>query len=135
MAASLQFELVSPEKLLIAKAVAMVTVPGGEGDYGVLVGHAPLITTLRPGVIEVFGDSETTVTDRIFVAGGFAEVTTERVAVLAEVAIPVSELDRAGAEQEAKQLADQLAAANENDRAGIELRLAIAQAKVAAAGG
>ena len=135
MAGSLQFELVSPEKLLIAKPVAMVTVPGGEGDYGVLAGHAPVITTLRPGVIEVFGESETVVTDRIFVAGGFAEVTGERVAVLAEVAIPVAELNRTEAEQDAKTLTDQLTAANENDRALLESQLAVAQAKLTALGG
>ena len=52
--ASLHFELVSPKKLVLGKDAVMVTVPGGEGDYGVLAGHAPMITTVRPGVIEVF---------------------------------------------------------------------------------
>ena len=73
MAETLQFELVSPEKLLFSKPVAMVTVPGGEGEYGVLPGHAPMITTVKPGVIEVFAE-EVAVGERIFVAGGFAEI-------------------------------------------------------------
>ena len=67
------FELVSPEKLLFSEDVEMVVVPGAEGDFGVLVGHAPLISALRPGVIGTYTGS--TVDKRIFVAGGFAEVT------------------------------------------------------------
>ena len=78
-----------------SKQVTLVTVPGGEGDYGVLAGHAPLITTVRPGVIEAFTDENSAASDRIFVAGGFAEVTNERCTVLAEEATPVSELNRA----------------------------------------
>ena len=130
---SLQFELVSPEKLLVSKPVAMVTVPGGEGDYGVLAGHAPLITTLSPGVIDIYADSENTVTERIFVAGGFAETNATRCTVLAEEATPVAQLDRAKLEAEAQKLAEQAASAAEGDRDAVEAQLAIVQAKLAAA--
>ena len=73
------FELVSPERLVVSMPVDMVVVPGGEGDFGVLPGHAPLIASVRPGVIEIYDGRE--VSDRIFVAGGFAEVTRERCTV------------------------------------------------------
>jgi len=96
MADPISFELVSPEKLLLSEDVEMVVVPGAEGDFGVLIGHAPLISALRPGVINTYAG--TNVEKRIFVAGGFAEVTGERCTVLAEEAIPVEELDRAGAD-------------------------------------
>ncbi|HEU0117630.1 MAG TPA: ATP synthase F1 subunit epsilon [Alphaproteobacteria bacterium] len=133
MSGQFQFELVSPEKLIASKAVAMVTVPGGEGDYGVLPGHAPLITTVRPGVIEVFEQSESTATDRIFVAGGFAEVTTERCTVLAEEAIPVAQLDRAKIELESKSLHDEMALAKTDaEKASFESQLAIVKAKLQA---
>ena len=67
------FDLVSPEKLLLSEDVEMVVVPGAEGDFGVLIGHAPLISSLRPGVINTYTGKK--VEKRIFVAGGFAEVT------------------------------------------------------------
>ena len=131
MAASFQFELVSPEKLILSKPVAMVTVPGGEGDYGVLAGHAPLITTVRAGVIDVYGQSEDAVTERVFVAGGFAEVTSDRCTVLAEEAVPVAELDRAELEEQAKNLAEDLGLAkNDAERAACEVQLATVRAKL-----
>ena len=76
------FDLVSPEKLLLSEDVEMVVVPGAEGDFGVLIGHAPLISALRPGVIDTY--IGTKVDKRIFVAGGFAEVTGKRCTILAE---------------------------------------------------
>ena len=128
----LHFELVSPEKLVLGKDAALVTVPGGEGDYGVLVGHAPMITTVRPGVIEVFEQQNSAASDRIFVAGGFAEVTPERCTVLAEEAIPVAELDRAQLEQQAKDLAEDIGMAKTDaERVSAEAQLAIVKAKLA----
>ena len=92
MADKVEFELVSPEKVLVSRGVDMVVVPGEEGDFGVLPGHALFLSGVRTGVIEVYdGD---TVSDRIFVAGGFAEVTGERCTVLAEEAINLAEVDR-----------------------------------------
>ena len=96
MADQVQFELVSPERLLVSRPVEMVVVPGVEGDFGVLPGHAPLISEVRPGVIAVFEGGK--VEERIFVAGGFAEVTAERCTVLAEQALPIAEIDRGAVE-------------------------------------
>ena len=76
MADKVAFELVSPERLLLSRAVEMVVVPGSEGYFGVLPGHAPLVSTLNPGVIDVYENGA--IDERIFVAGGFAEVTPER---------------------------------------------------------
>ena len=121
-----QFELVSPEKLLLSDDVEMVVVPGVEGDFGVLPGHAPMISTVRPGVIHVFESGS--VKSRIFVAGGFAEVTAERCTVLAEEAVPLDEIDRAGVE---KDLQD----ANEDirDAGGDAAQLGLAEARAATA--
>ncbi|MGE3623398.1 MAG: F0F1 ATP synthase subunit epsilon [Bdellovibrionales bacterium] len=133
MADQFLFELVSPERLLASKQAVLVTVPGGEGDYGVLAGHAPLITTVRPGVIEVFAEENAAAVDRIFVAGGFAEVTNERCTVLAEQAVPVAELDRARLEEEAKNLTEDFGLAkSDSERAGVESRLTIVRAKLQA---
>ncbi len=103
MADKLQFELVSPEKLLLSEAVDMVVVPGSEGNFGVLPGHSLLISTVRPGVIDVYSDEQTRISERIFVSGGFAEVTPERCTVLADEATPVAQLSRTDAEQRVKE--------------------------------
>ena len=85
-------EIVSPEKLLLSRAVDMVVIPAAEGDMGVLGGHSSMIVTLRGGTIALYdGD---TVTDRLFVAGGFAEVTAERCTVLATEVLPVAEVSK-----------------------------------------
>src|SRR5882724_12073876 len=84
--AKLSFRLVMPERELLNTEADMVVVPGSEGDFGVLHGHAPLISTVRPGVLEVFQGAKAE--QRFLVAGGFAEVTPERCTVLAEEAVP-----------------------------------------------
>ena len=90
-------DLVSPEKLVLSEAVEMVVVPGAEGDFAVLAGHTPITSTLRPGVITIYeGDNEK---DRIFVNGGFVEVSNDKLTVLAEEAIHVADLNRADLEQ------------------------------------
>lgn len=86
------FELVSPERLLISQQVDMVVVPGSEGLFAVLIGHTPLISTLKPGVIEVYDGGR--IIERIFVAGGFAEATPSGCTVLAEQAMKVTEIER-----------------------------------------
>jgi F-type H+-transporting ATPase subunit epsilon len=131
MADQIQFELVSPERLLVSQPVEMVVVPGVEGDFGVLPGHAPLVSTVRPGVIAVFEGNK--VAQRIFVAGGFAEVTGERCTVLAEEAIPVAEIDRAAVEGEIRTARDDLTdAKDEAERAQCESRIVSGEAKLAA---
>src|SRR5712671_7452408 len=93
-----QFELVTPERLLLSEMVEMVVVPGTEGNFGVLPGHAPLISSIRPGTIDVYEGQ--TVTRRIFVVSGIAEVTPERCTVLADEALPPDALDRAALDLE-----------------------------------
>ena len=102
MAGKLQFELVSPERLLLSQEVGMVVVPGSEGNFGVLPGHALFISSVRPGVIDVYEDGMPNVSERIFVSGGFAEVTPERCTVLADEAVPIESLDRAAIEARVK---------------------------------
>ena len=97
MADTVEFELVSPQRLLKSEPVEMVVVPGAEGDFGVLPGHSLLIATVRPGVIDIHRDGA--VAEKIFVAGGFAEVSPERCTVLAEEAVPVGDIDRAEAKK------------------------------------
>jgi F-type H+-transporting ATPase subunit epsilon len=131
MADQIQFELVSPERLLLSEPVEMVVVPGVEGDFGVLPGHAPLVSTVRPGVIAVFEGGK--VVQRIFVARGFAEVTGERCTVLAEQATPVADIDRAAAEREIREARDDLGEAKDDvERARLEFRIVAAEAKLAA---
>ncbi len=89
MAALLQFELVSPEKKLASQQVAMVVVPGTEGDFGVLAGHAPMMSTIRPGVIEIYASEGTTPSARYQIEGGFAEVTPNGLTILAEQAVAI----------------------------------------------
>jgi F-type H+-transporting ATPase subunit epsilon len=90
-------EIVSPEKLLLSRPVDMVVIPAAEGEMGVLVNHAPMIVLLRGGIVRLYqGDA---VTDRLFVSGGFAEVTPERVTVLADEVFALTELSRAEAER------------------------------------
>ncbi|HEX3860937.1 MAG TPA: ATP synthase F1 subunit epsilon [Stellaceae bacterium] len=98
MADRVQFELVTPERLLISTEVEMVVVPGTEGNFGVLPGHAPLISTIRPGTIDIYENRA--ITERIFVVGGIAEVTPERCTVLADEAMAPNTLDRVALENE-----------------------------------
>ncbi|TMK14776.1 MAG: F0F1 ATP synthase subunit epsilon [Alphaproteobacteria bacterium] len=88
--ATFHFDLVSPEKVLFSGEVSQVDVPGSEGDFGVLAGHAPLVTTLRPGVLAIYSEREA---QRIVVDGGFAEVGPAGLTVLANLAVPVDEFD------------------------------------------
>ncbi|USG61686.1 F0F1 ATP synthase subunit epsilon [Sneathiella marina] len=90
-------DLVSPEKLLLSADFEMVVVPGAEGDFAVLAGHSPVTSSLRPGVISIYeNDVEK---DRIFVNGGFVEVSNDKLTVLAEEAIYIADLNRADLEQ------------------------------------
>jgi len=131
MADKVEFELVSPSKLVVSKPVEMVVVPGGDGDLGVLPGHAPMIATVRPGTIAIFAGGQ--VSERIFVAGGFVEITPDRVAVLAELAEPVSGIDRAASEQSVKDAREDMAMARgEFDKARAEEALAVAEARLSA---
>ena len=104
----IEVEIVSPEKLLLSKMVDMAVVPSVEGDLAAMEEHAPMIVLLRGGLVTLYeGDRET---DRLYVAGGFAEITGDRCTVLADEAIPPGEIDRADADrrlQEAQTAYDQ----------------------------
>ncbi len=118
-------EIVSPEKLLLSRPVDMVVIPASEGDMGVLEGHAPVIVMLRGGLISLYeGDR---VTDTLFVAGGFAEVTPERCTVLANEVSPVAELDKAVGERRLAEAEATLAGLDPADIVAEELALERAQ--------
>jgi len=128
---AVQFELVSPEKLLLSEEVEMVVIPGAEGDFGVLPGHSPVISTVRPGVIHIFEGGS--VKTRIFVAGGFAEVTAKRCTVLAEEAVSLDDIDRDQVEQALKDAMEDITDAGDNvsERALAAQRADSARAKLA----
>ncbi len=131
-----EFELVSPQKLVKSEPVEMVVVPGAEGDFGVLPGHSPLIATVRPGVIDIHEGGQ--VKESIFVAGGFAEVSPDRCTVLAEEAVPVTDIDKDAAEKRLEDAKAALAKAEEDPDGGTgaktaaEKELKTAEAMVAA---
>jgi F-type H+-transporting ATPase subunit epsilon len=108
MAEKISFDLVSPERLLLSDTADMVTVPGTEGYMGVMAGHAPVITTLRPGMIDILKDGADS---RFFVRGGFAEISAEKITVLAEDAVPMAELDLAVLDQRIRDAEEDLIAA------------------------
>ena len=111
--ATFHFDLVSPEKLLFSGDVDQVDVPGSEGDFGVLAGHAPLIATLRPGVLIIYaGGGEL----RVVVNGGFAEVSPAGLTVLADFAVPVEEFSKDWLSAEIKDAEDEVAAATDGAR-------------------
>jgi F-type H+-transporting ATPase subunit epsilon len=125
------FELVSPEKLLISRDVDMVVVPGEEGDFSVLPGHAPVMSGLRDWVLEIHDGGK--VGERLFLSRGFAEVTAERCTVLAEEALPLSDIDSTGAEARVARAEQALEDAGDDEaRAEAEAELARAQALVEA---
>ena len=124
MAEKVAFELVSPDRLLMSVEADAVAMPGMEGDFGVLPGHAPLISALRAGVITIEGGSEGP--EQVYIAGGFAEVAAERLTVLAEDAVPVDDMDRADIEQRIQEANDELEGAEE----GEQRRLAEGKARV-----
>jgi F-type H+-transporting ATPase subunit epsilon len=124
----LEFELVTPERLLFSEMVEMLVVPGTEGNFGVLPGHAPLISTIRPGMIEIYEGQS--VTRRIFVVSGVAEVTPERCTALADQAALPDTLDRAAIESDLRivegnlpSLREQVARAADTDRERLLIEL------------
>lgn len=121
MADPFQFELVSPERLLISEPVDQVVVPGSEGYFTVLKGHAPYMSTLRPGVVDVLRGNQT---ERIFVRGGFADVSVNGLTILAEQAIPLAEVDPSDLAQEVQNAQEDVNDAKDPEaKAAAELRL------------
>src|SRR6476646_7115073 len=114
--ATFHFELVSPEKISFSGEVDQVDVPGAEGDFGVLAGHAPLIALIRPGIMTVYSGGQQT---KLVVLGGFAEVGPDGLTVLADVATSLEDLDRASLQKqiaEVEQGIKELAQGSELDK-------------------
>jgi F-type H+-transporting ATPase subunit epsilon len=133
--ATFDLELVSPEKLLLSRPVEMAIIPAAEGEMGVLPGMAPMIVALKGGVIRV--QENGAITEKLFVMGGFAEITANRVTVLADEATPLAELSRAAAQTRVQQAeADYqatAASATPEEREGAMDRLLAARAMERAA--
>jgi F-type H+-transporting ATPase subunit epsilon len=130
----IELEIVSPERLLLSRPVDMVVVPASEGEIGVLENHAPMIVTLRGGTIVLHEGGR--VTDRLFVAGGFAEITPKRCTVLADEAVPVAEVSRGAAEARLAEAQAALPALPKGDTAAEDAaldRVQVARAMVTAA--
>jgi F-type H+-transporting ATPase subunit epsilon len=127
----IQFDLVTPTALAISEPVDMVVVPGAEGDIGALPGHTPLITTLRPGLVDIHNGGR--VTQSFFVTGGFAEVTPERVTVLAESVEGVADVSVQDAQARLTAAREALAAARDGgDVAAAQAQVTAAEALVQA---
>jgi len=112
MAGTFKFELVSPERVLLSIDADQVVVPGSDGEFAVLAGHAPVIATLRPGVLDVTAGGSKR---RLFVKSGFAEVDPSRLTVLAEKAYDVDEMSSAAIAEELKAAEADLAAAKDDN--------------------
>ncbi len=108
-AKTFNFELVSPDKIMMSEPAWQVVIPGEEGYFGVRVGHMSLIAAVRPGVVEVY-KSEGAAPEKIFIAGGFADVTAANCTVLAEQAVNVNDLDAGAIEAELSKLRAELSA-------------------------
>ena len=123
MAEALKFDLVSPERLLVSEEVESVVVPGGEGYFTVLARHAPLISTLRPGQLEV--KDLAGAVQKYFVRGGFADVNPNGLTILADQVIPLEDLDAAALAEEVKNAEEDLADAGDD-----QTKRRIAEAKL-----
>ncbi len=135
MTGSFQFELTSPQKLAFDKPVVMVTVPSSEGAYSVLVGHAPMVTDVAAGIVEVYENDAQKVSERFFVTGGYCEVTTTSCSLMADDILALDSLDRAQIEAQIEALIkqrDELGGKGE-DNAQAEASLAIEMVKLEAA--
>jgi|APTNR8051073442_1049403.scaffolds.fasta_scaffold09615_2 F-type H+-transporting ATPase subunit epsilon len=107
MADTMKFEIVTPAAPMLSEDAELVIIPGAEGNFGVMPGHAPLLSSIRPGTIEI-RDRTLKILAQYFVEGGFAEVTPERCTVLAEEAVPLAKIDREEAESRLKRAHDAL---------------------------
>lgn len=134
-AKTFNFELVSPEKILVSEPAWQVVIPGEEGYFGVRAGHTSLIAAVKPGVVEVF-KKEGAAPEKIFIAGGFADVTAKNCTILAEQAVNVNELDAAKIDNDIAHLTEELKlATSATDKAIVTHRLELAQMKRKAARG
>ena len=128
-------EIVAPDKLLLSQPVDMAVIPASEGDIGVLPGHSPMIVLLRGGTITLHEGGHPTA--RLYVSGGFAEITPERCTVLADEATPVAEVSRASGEERLRQAQAEYDAADKTNMTAVDAAMAklqSARAMIEAAG-
>jgi F-type H+-transporting ATPase subunit epsilon len=118
--AALHFEFVSPERVLFSGDVDQVDLPGAEGDMGILAGHAPLVTALRPGIVTIFNGGAR---ERVVVVGGFAEVSPAGLTILADRAVPREDYDTVVLAEEIKDTEEDVADAEEAERDRLVRRL------------
>lgn len=131
MATQFNFELVSPEQKVISEPAFQVTIPGEEGDVGVRAGHMSLVISIRPGVVTI-QRQENGAVERVFIAGGFADIGQDHVTVLAEEAFPVANLSAEKLHQELRDLEDDLKIAKDDaETARIENRRALVASMLA----
>ena len=126
MANKLMFELVSPRALLASEEVDMVVVPGEDGDFGVLPGHAPLLSTVRPGTVDIYNDGF--VSKSIFVEGGFAEANDQRCTLLATRAKELAEISLEDANARLSAARNQIVEDDEKSKAAAAREIALAEA-------
>lgn len=131
MATQFKFELVSPEEKLVSEPAFQVTIPGEEGDVGVRAGHMSLVISIRPGVVTI-QRQENGAVERVFIAGGFADIGQDHVTVLAEEAFPVANLSADKLQQEMRDLEDELKIAKDDaETARLESRRALVASMLA----
>jgi F-type H+-transporting ATPase subunit epsilon len=130
--ATFQFDLVSPDRLIFSEAVDQVDVPGTEGDFGVLAGHAPYVATLKPGIVTVHSGGQQ---QRVVVVGGFAEVSAKGLTILADMATALEDFDTAQLASEIKNTEEDAADAKDGSvKDKLEHRLSQLRALQAAVG-
>lgn len=133
---ALQFELVSPEEKLVSEPVKLAVIPGEEGELGIGADHASLVASLKPGVVALYKNSMSDTPRRIFIAGGFADVTGTNCTILAEEAIDIANMDKGTIKQQIKDLEEDLGMASERmDQVRIQRKLDMAKAKLSAIAG
>jgi len=133
MSENIQFELVSPEEKLVSDSYRMVVIPGDEGVIGMLPGHSSLVTSLKAGVVKMYKTNDDKNPERVFIAGGFADITPELCTVLAEGAVNVNKLDKADLEQSLADLKEDLNLVKEEaDKKSVQQKIALVKAKIQA---
>ena len=124
----LNLEIVSPEKLVTAKSVDMIVISGTEGDFGVLPGHAPVVSSIRPGLLEIHENNNV---EKFFVTGGFVEVLENKVSILANEISKIDEIDIVVVENEIKDLKEKLSQTEEEiAKSLIELEIYKLESKI-----
>jgi F-type H+-transporting ATPase subunit epsilon len=132
-AKTFNFELVSPDEILVSEPAWQVLIPGEDGYFGVRVGHMSLIAAVKPGVVEVYR-TEGAAPEKIFIAGGFADITATHCSILAEQAVNVNDLDAAALQSELKDLKEDSAMANDvTSKTLADKKIALIESKLQAA--